>query len=126
METCKNELKIKPSIVSFVIPLGTTINMDGTAIMQGVATVFIAQMYGIDLGFIEYLLVIITATLASIGTAGIPSVGLITLGLVLNQVGLPMEGVALILGIDRLLDMSRTAINVTGDIIVTKLIAKFN
>jgi|TARA_A100001234_G_scaffold96545_1_gene85049 Na+/H+-dicarboxylate symporter len=100
--------------------------MDGTAIMQGVATVFIAQMYGIDLGFIEYLLVIITATLASIGTAGIPSVGLITLGLVLNQVGLPMEGVALILGIDRLLDMSRTAINVTGDIIVTKLIAKFN
>ena len=126
METCKNELKIKPSIVSFVIPLGTTINMDGTAIMQGVATVFIAQMFGIDLGFIEYLLVIITATLASIGTAGIPSVGLITLGLVLNQVGLPMEGVALILGIDRLLDMSRTAINVTGDIIVTKLIAKFN
>ena len=126
METCKNELKIKPSIVSFVIPLGTTINMDGTAIMQGVATVFIAQMYGIDLGFIEYLLVIVTATLASIGTAGIPSVGLITLGLVLNQVGLPMEGVALILGIDRLLDMSRTAINVTGDIIVTKLIAKFN
>ena len=83
-------------------------------------------MFGIDLGFIEYLLVIITATLASIGTAGIPSVGLITLGLVLNQVGLPMEGVALILGIDRLLDMSRTAINVTGDIIVTKLIAKFN
>lgn len=126
METCKNELKIKPSIVSFVIPLGTTINMDGTAIMQGVATVFIAQMYGIDLGFIEYLLVIVTATLASIGTAGIPSVGLITLGLVLNQVGLPMEGVTLILGIDRLLDMSRTAINVTGDIIVTKLIAKFN
>jgi len=126
METCKNELKIKPSIVSFVIPLGTTINMDGTAIMQGVATVFIAQMFGIDLGFIEYLLVIITATLASIGTAGIPSVGLITLGLVLNQVGLPMEGVAIILGIDRLLDMSRTAINVTGDIIVTKLIAKFN
>ena len=126
METCKNELKIKPSIVSFVIPLGTTINMDGTAIMQGVATVFIAQMYGIDLGFLEYLLVIVTATLASIGTAGIPSVGLITLGLVLNQVGLPMEGVALILGIDRLLDMSRTAINVTGDIIVTKLIAKFN
>jgi len=126
METCKNELKIKPSIVSFVIPLGTTINMDGTAIMQGVATVFIAQMFGIDLGFIEYLLVIMTATLASIGTAGIPSVGLITLGLVLNQVGLPMEGVALILGIDRLLDMSRTAINVTGDIIVTKLIAKFN
>ena len=126
METCKNELKIKPSIVSFVIPLGTTINMDGTAIMQGVATVFIAQMYGIDLGFIEYLLVIVTATLASIGTAGIPSVRLITLGLVLNQVGLPMEGVTLILGIDRLLDMSRTAINVTGDIIVTKLIAKFN
>ena len=126
METCKNELKIKPSIVSFVIPLGTTINMDGTAIMQGVATVFIAQMYGIDLGFIEYLLVIVTATLASIGTAGIPSVRLITLGLVLNQVGLPMEGVTLILGIDRLLDMSRTAINVTGAIIVTKLIAKFN
>ena len=126
LKTAEEDLKLDKRVSKFVIPLGTTINMDGTAIMQGVATVFIAQMFGIDLGFIEYLLVIITATLASIGTAGIPSVGLITLGLVLNQVGLPMEGVALILGIDRLLDMSRTAINVTGDIIVTKLIAKFN
>jgi Na+/H+-dicarboxylate symporter len=106
------------------VPLGATINMDGTAIMQGVATVFIAQAYNIDIGLVGYLSVIATATLASIGTAGVPGVGLITLALVLEQVGLPVEGIALIIGVDRLLDMIRTAVNVTGDATVSVLVAK--
>lgn len=111
-------------IASFTIPLGATINMDGTAIMQGVATVFISQIYGIDLTLMDYLMVIATATLASVGTAGVPGVGLIMLAMVLQQVGLPVEGIALILGIDRLLDMTRTAVNITGDAMVTTVIAK--
>ena len=89
--------------------------MDGTAIMQGVATIFIAQVYGIDLGMTELITVIVTAVLASIGTAGAPGVGLIMLAMVLSSVGLPVEGIGLILGIDRLLDMPRTALNITGD-----------
>jgi Na+/H+-dicarboxylate symporter len=98
--------------------------MDGTAIMQGVATAFIAQAYNIELTTGDYLAVILTATLASIGTAGVPGVGLIMLAMVLGQVGLPVEGIALILGVDRLLDMLRTAVNVTGDCCVTCLVAK--
>lgn len=98
--------------------------MDGTAIMQGVAVVFIAQVYGIDLSMADFLLVIITATLASIGTAGAPSVGLITLSMVLQQVNLPVEGIALIMGVDRLLDMSRTAVNISGDTIVSLIVAR--
>ena len=98
--------------------------MDGTAIMQGVATVFIAQAYGIDIGLSGYILVVVTATLASIGTAGVPGVGLIMLSMVLQQVGLPVEGIALIIGVDRLLDMLRTAVNVSGDSMVSTLIAK--
>jgi len=105
------------------VPLGATINMDGTAIMQGVATVFIAQVYGIDLSLTAYLTVILTATLASVGTAAVPGVGLITLALVLEQAGLPVEGIALIIGVDRLLDMVRTAVNVTGDATVSLIIA---
>ena len=97
--------------------------MDGTAIMQGVATVFIAQVYGIDLTATQLLMVILTATLASIGTAAVPGVGLITLSLVLTQAGLPVEGVALIIGVDRLLDMIRTAVNVTGDATVATIVA---
>ena len=97
--------------------------MDGTAIMQGVATVFIANAYSIDLLFVDYLMVILTATLASIGTAGVPGVGLIMLAMVLNQVGLPVEGIALIIGVDRLLDMLRTVVNVTGDITVSTVVA---
>ena len=111
------------SVAGFTIPLGATINMDGTAIMQGVATVFIAQVYGVDLSMMAFLTVIITATLASIGTAAVPGVGLITLAMVLGQVGLPVEGIALIIGVDRLLDMVRTAVNVTGDSVVSLVVA---
>jgi len=115
LETVEHKLGVKNSIASFTIPLGATVNMDGTAIMQGVATGFIAQAYGIDLLPIDYLMVVLTATLASIGTAGVPGVGLIMLAMVLRQVNLPVEGIALVLGVDRLLDMVRTAVNVTGD-----------
>ncbi|MEX3714881.1 dicarboxylate/amino acid:cation symporter [Cytobacillus horneckiae] len=115
MEVAQSNLKIPKSISSFVQPLGATINMDGTAIMQGVATIFIAQVYGIDLSFGQLLTVVLTAVLASIGTAGVPGVGLIMLAMVLQSVNLPVEGIALILGIDRLLDMARTAVNITGD-----------
>jgi Na+/H+-dicarboxylate symporter len=124
LETVEHRLGVKNEIAAFTVPLGATINMDGTAIMQGVATVFIAQAYNIDIGLIGYLSVILTATLASIGTAGVPGVGLITLALVLEQVGLPVEGIALIIGVDRLLDMIRTAVNVTGDAMVSTLVAK--
>ena len=122
LRVAKENLKIKENIASFTVPLGSTINMDGTAIMQGVATVFIANIYGMSLMPSDYLSVIVTATLASIGTAGVPGVGLIMLGMVLNQVGLPLEGIALIIGVDRILDMMRTATNVSGDIAVSLFI----
>ena len=124
LETVEEKMGVKNSVASFTVPLGATINMDGTAIMQGVATVFIAQVYQIDIGLAGYLTVILTATLASIGTAGVPGVGLVTLALVLQQVGLPVEGIALIIGVDRLLDMMRTALNVTGDSVVSCVVAK--
>ena len=124
LEVAEEKLGVKNSVASFTIPLGATINMDGTAIMQGVATVFIAQAYQVDISLAGYLTVILTATLASIGAAGVPGVGLITLALVLQQVGLPVEGIALIVGVDRLLDMMRTAVNVTGDSAVSCLVAK--
>ena len=123
LDTVKNQLGVRPSIGSFTVPLGATINMDGTAIMQGIATVFISQAYNIDLTMIDYLMVILTATLASIGTAGVPGVGLIMLAMVLEQVGLPVEGIALIIGVDRLLDMTRTAVNVCGDAMVSCVVA---
>ena len=123
MEVARDRLGIKRSISSFTLPLGATINMDGTAIMMGVATVFISQVYGIDVGLQGYLLVVLTATLASIGTAGVPGVGQIMLTMVLGQVGLPVEGIALILGVDRLLDMIRTAVNITGDSMVAAVVA---
>lgn len=123
METAEDKLGVDRSIASFVIPLGATINMDGTAIMQGVATVFIANIYHIDIGITGYLTVIVTATLASVGTAGVPGVGLITLAMVLRQVGLPIEGIALIIGADRLLDMLRTAVNITGDAMISCVVA---
>lgn len=124
LDVAENRAGIRNSVASFVLPLGATINMDGTAIMQGVATVFIAQAYHIQLGLVDYLTVIFTATLASIGTAGVPGVGLIMLMMVLRQVGLPVEGIALIIGIDRLLDMVRTAVNVTGDLAVATIVAR--
>ena len=124
IRTVENRMGVDNSVASFVLPLGATINMDGTAIMQGVATAFIAQAYGIDLSFTDYLMVILTATLASVGTAGVPGVGLIMLSMVLTQVGLPVEGVALIIGVDRLLDMLRTSVNVAGDSMVATFIGK--
>jgi Na+/H+-dicarboxylate symporter len=124
LETLEYSLGVRNAIASFTVPLGATINMDGTAIMQGVATVFIANVYGVDLHVTDYLVVIVTATLASIGTAAVPSAGLIMLAMVLTQVGLPVEGIALIIGIDRLLDMMRTAVNVTGDSVVTCVVAR--
>ena len=123
LKTAKDKLGVDQSVASFTIPLGATINMDGTAIMQGVATVFIAQVYGIDLTMTDFLMVILTATLASIGTAGVPGVGLIMLAMVLQQVGLPVEGIALIIGVDRLLDMVRTSVNVCGDAMIACLIS---
>ncbi len=124
LETATKKMGVKNSIASFTVPLGATINMDGTAIMQGVATVFIAQVFTQDLTLADYLTVVLTATLASIGTAGVPGVGLIMLAMVLEQVGLPVEGIALIIGVDRLLDMTRTAVNVSGDSMVSIVVAK--
>lgn len=124
MRVSTQELGVDNKVSSFAIPLGATINMDGTSIMQGVATVFIAQAFGVDLGISGYLMVILTATLASLGTAGVPSVGLVTLAMVLQSVGLPVEGIALIIGVDRLLDMTRTAVNTTGDSVGALMVAK--
>ncbi|MEL7045796.1 MAG: dicarboxylate/amino acid:cation symporter, partial [Pseudomonadota bacterium] len=124
LRTVEKKLGVDCSVAGFTVPLGATINMDGTAIMQGVATVFIAQVYGVDLSMGAYLTVILTATLASVGTAAVPGVGLITLAMVLNQAGLPVEGIALIIGVDRLLDMVRTAVNVTGDATASVVVSK--
>ena len=124
IDTLHKKIGVSKQISSFTIPLGATINMDGTSIMQGVAVVFIAQAYGINLTFSGILTVIATATIASIGTAGVPSVGLVTLSMVLTSVGLPTEGIALIMGIDRILDMLRTAVNITGDAVCTTIVAK--
>ncbi|MDT7525268.1 MULTISPECIES: dicarboxylate/amino acid:cation symporter [Idiomarinaceae] len=124
LETVTKRLGVHNSVGSFTVPLGATINMDGTAIMQGVATVFIAQVYLVDLSMADYLMVVLTATLASVGTAGVPGVGMIMLAMVLGQVGLPVEGIGLIIGVDRLLDMTRTAVNVTGDAMVSVIVAK--
>jgi Na+/H+-dicarboxylate symporter len=119
IQTAEEKLNIKPAISQFIIPLGATINMDGTALYQGVATVFLAQVFGVELSSAALLLVIVTAVGASIGTPSTPGVGIIILAMVLNSVGIPSEGIALIIGVDRILDMSRTAINVTGDLTAT-------
>ncbi|MGL4737094.1 MAG: dicarboxylate/amino acid:cation symporter [Cellulosilyticaceae bacterium] len=124
LECSDKHFGVSKKVSSFTLPLGATINMDGTAIMQGVAVVFIAQIYGIELGMTQYLLVILSGVLASIGTAGVPGVGMVMLTMVLSTVGLPIEGIALIMGIDRILDMIRTGINVAGDNVCTLIIAK--
>ena len=124
LEITEKKLGVSKNIAAFTIPLGATINMDGTAIMQGVATFFIAQVYGIPLGIGGILTVVLTATLASIGTAGVPGAGAIMLSMVLQSVGLPIEGVGLIMGIDRLVDMGRTTVNITGDSVCTIIVAK--
>ena len=126
IDTLAKKMGVSKRISSFTIPLGATINMDGTAIMQGVAVVFAAQAFGINLDFTDYITVIGTATLASIGTAGIPSVGLVTLTMVFNSVGLPVEAIGMIMGIDRILDMTITAVNITGDAVCTTIVAHQN
>ena len=124
LDNLEKSFNVRKKISSFTVPLGATINMDGTAIMQGMATIFISNFYGIELVFVDFLTIILTATLASIGTAGVPGVGMIMLGMVLNQVGLPLEGIAIVMGVDRLLDMLRTSLNVAGDAMVTLIINK--
>ena len=126
IDTLDKKIGVSKKISSFTIPLGATINMDGTSIMQGVAVIFIAQVYGMELTPAQLLTVIATAMIASIGTAGIPSVGLIMLAMVLTSVGLPTEGIALIMGIDRILDMLRTAVNITGDAVCTIIVSSQN
>jgi len=123
-ECVEDNLGVSPEVSSFVLPLGATINMDGTALYQGVAAIFIAQIYGMDLGFADQLTIIVSATLASVGAAGVPGAGMITLAMVLTAVGVPTEGIALVLGVDRLLDMFRTATNLTGDSACTALMAR--
>jgi Na+/H+-dicarboxylate symporter len=124
LRTVEHKVGVRNEVASFSIPLGATINMDGTAIMQGVATVFISQFYEVGLGIGDYLMVVLTATMASVGTAGVPGVGIIMLTMVLTQVGLPIEGIMLIIGVDRLLDMMRTSVNVTGDGMVAAIVAR--
>ena len=124
LRTVQQRLGVDRAVSSFSVPFGATINMDGTAMMQGVATVFVANLYGVELGLVGYVTVVVTAVLASIGTAAVPSVGLVMLTLVFNQVGLPVEAIGIIIGVDRLIDMTRTAVNVTGDGVVTVIVAK--
>lgn len=124
IKSAQEELGVSKSVSSFVLPLGATINMDGTALYQGVCALFIAQAFGVTLESSDYLLIILTSTLASIGTAGVPGAGLIMLSLVLTTVGLPLEGLAIVAGIDRILDMARTSVNVCGDLMVSTLVGK--
>ena len=123
MEVAEQNLGVSNSTSSFVLPLGSTVNMDGTALYQGVAAVFIAQVFQIDLTMGDQLGIVLTATMASIGAAGVPGAGMVTLAMVLTAAGIPAVGVALILGMDRILDMFRTAVNVTGDLSVTVAMA---
>ena len=113
--SCTEKNGVSREVTSFVLPLGATINMDGTAIYQGVCAIFIAQVFGIDLTIGQQITIVLTAVLASIGTAGVPGSGMIMLAMVLQSVGLPVEGIALVAGVDRILDMMRTVVNVTGD-----------
>ncbi|MFZ5518489.1 MAG: dicarboxylate/amino acid:cation symporter [Candidatus Zhuqueibacterota bacterium] len=124
MKCCQENLGVPKEICSFVLPLGATINMDGTSLYQGVAAVFIAQVYGLSLTMIDQLMIVLTATLASIGAAGVPGAGIVTLTLVLQTIGIPLEGIALILGVDRILDMCRTTVNMTGDASCALFIAR--
>ncbi|MBB1274541.1 MULTISPECIES: dicarboxylate/amino acid:cation symporter [Psychromonas] len=124
IKASREELGVSKGVASFVLPLGATINMDGTALYQGVCALFIAQAFGIDLAASDYITIILTATLASVGTAGVPGAGLIMLSLVLTTVGLPLEGLAIVAGIDRILDMARTTVNICGDMMVSLLVAK--
>jgi Na+/H+-dicarboxylate symporter len=123
MECTEKKFGVPKQIASFVLPLGATINMDGTALYQGVSTVFIAQVYGLDLSMVQQLTIVLTAVLASVGTAGTPAAGVITLAIVLKSIGVPLEGIALIMGVERILDMCRSVVNVTGDASCTVVVA---
>jgi len=123
MERCEDELGVSEEVSSFVLPLGATVNMDGTALYQAVAAVFIAQTLGMDLDLGAQLTIILTAVLASIGTAAVPGAGIIMLVIILEAVGVPSAGIALILGVDRILDMMRTVVNITGDASVAVIVA---
>jgi proton glutamate symport protein len=124
MRSVEEDLGVSRQVASFVLPLGATVNMDGTALYQGVATVFVAQIYGMDLSVVDQLTIVVMATLASVGAAGVPGAGMITLTMVLTAVGVPIEGLALVLGVDRLLDMFRTAVNVLGDCVASAVVAR--
>jgi Na+/H+-dicarboxylate symporter len=124
LQVSEEELGVSNEVASFVLPLGATVNMNGTAIYQGVSTIFIAQVFGIDLGITDLLTVVLTATLASIGAAGVPGIGMVTLTIVLTQLGIPLEGIALVVGVERILDMCRTTVNVTGDTACAIWVAK--
>jgi Na+/H+-dicarboxylate symporter len=125
IKTAEERLGVKPSISQFVIPLGATVNMNGTALYQGVATVFLAEVFGINLGPFQLLVVMVMAVAASIGTPSIPGVGIVVLAMILNSVGVPTSGIALIIGVDRILDMSRTAVNVAGDLVTCKVMDRW-
>ncbi|KPJ96650.1 MAG: hypothetical protein AMS18_00500 [Gemmatimonas sp. SG8_17] len=124
LQVTEEELGVSNDVAAFVLPLGATVNMNGTAIYQGVSTIFIAQVFGISLGFTDLLTVVLTATLASIGAAGVPGIGMVTLTIVLTQLGIPLEGIALVVGVERILDMARTMLNVTGDTTCAVWVAK--
>ena len=124
LQVSEEDLGVANDVASFVLPLGATINMNGTAIYQGVSTIFIAQVFGITLGLQDLIIVVLTATLASIGAAGVPGIGMVTLTIVLQQIGIPVEGIALVVGVERILDMTRTAVNVTGDTTCAVWVAK--
>jgi Na+/H+-dicarboxylate symporter len=124
MEACEDNLKVSSQVSSFVLPIGATVNMDGTALYQGVAAVFIAQMYAMDLSMLQQATIVVSATMASVGAAGVPGAGMLTLAMVLGTVGVPVQGIALVIGVDRILDMFRTATNVIGDSTAAVLVAK--
>jgi Na+/H+-dicarboxylate symporter len=124
MECVESNLGVSKSMSSFVLPLGATVNMDGTALYQGVAAIFIAQVMGIDLTMADQITIVGTATLASVGAAGVPGAGMVTLAMVLTAIGVPAEGIALVIGVDRILDMFRTATNIVGDSAVTAFMAR--
>jgi len=124
LQVTEEDLGVSSEVASFVLPLGATVNMNGTAIYQGVSTVFIAQVFGIALGLNDLITIVLTATLASIGAAGVPGIGMVTLTIVLTQLGIPLEGIALVVGVERILDMTRTAVNVTGDTVCAVWVAK--
>ena len=125
LKTAEKNLKINNQISNFVIPIGATVNMDGSAIYLGLSAVFVSNLIGLSLSFDEYLLILVTATIGSIGAAGVPSVALVMMTVVFTSVGIP-EAISLIVGVDRLLDMFRTALNVAGDLVITKIVDRFS